>query len=111
MQKAGTHRIGPITIVGEGVIQAFNVCTGEFLWKIEVKGFYVTTFQIYKERVYLTGIDGELYCLKINTGETLWKYAIERAHTSDMKDNLILVGTMNGNLIALSRYPLFLIIV
>lgn len=109
-------------MVGEGVIQAFNRDTGELFWKIEVRGFFATGFYIKGENIYFSMNDGELYCLKIDTGEILWKLVAEKelfirvereshAYMSEMKDNLIFVGTKKGRFFALSGYPLFMMMV
>lgn len=56
--------------------------TGELIWKFEYPTDYVDTYQynggpraspvIDDDRVYILGVDGQLYCLDVLTGKPLW---------------------------------------
>lgn len=57
---------------GKGVVEAFDVETGAFLWKIEVRGTKITDITVYEERLYICANDGMVYCITMEHGEIVW---------------------------------------
>ncbi|MFQ5891924.1 MAG: PQQ-binding-like beta-propeller repeat protein, partial [Candidatus Methanofastidiosia archaeon] len=58
----------------DGFIEAFDKGTGEKLWKTEVRGSGITSFQIYEEKIHISASDGRLYCLELESGKVIWEF-------------------------------------
>lgn len=110
---AGSH----LLLTVEGVILAFNVHNGKFLWQTEIKGNEIDTFEFSKGRVYLSANDATFYCLRMDTGKPQWKIVTQKEFiffprewksifTSRSEDSLIVIATEEGHIYVLSVYPL-----
>ena len=53
-------------------MEAFDVRTGEYLWKVEVRGSKITDVKIQGRYLYICANDGMVYCLALKSGELLW---------------------------------------
>ena len=92
-----------------GIIEAFSM-EEIALWKTEVRGTHVTSFDMYEEYMYLAANDGKIYCLDLKTGQIFWIFAAEYElaaypddvylYVSSIEDGYLFVAT-NGLLYAL----------
>ncbi len=103
-----------IFFIREGFIDALFAETGENLWRIEVKGNVITSFEVYENRVYFSENYGKFYCLNLETGEVMWFYDAgeeliisfygddRNIFVSKIENNVIFVATDGGRLFAFS---------
>ncbi|MBU7045297.1 MAG: hypothetical protein HXS54_02585 [Theionarchaea archaeon] len=56
----------------KGFLEAFDVKTGEYLWKTEVRGNEITDVEILGDNLYICANDGMVYWLALKSGELLW---------------------------------------
>ena len=71
------HRVG-----NEALVEAIDARTGKPLWKKSFPTSYQTSIApddgprcvplVHKDRVYLFGADGDLHCLRLDSGEVVW---------------------------------------
>ncbi|NOR54094.1 MAG: PQQ-binding-like beta-propeller repeat protein, partial [Candidatus Aminicenantes bacterium] len=73
-------------------VYALNARTGKLRWTFFTEGPVRYAPSIWRDRIYIGSDDGYVYCLKANSGKSIWKY---RAGPSDEK----LLG--NGRMISL----------
>ncbi len=75
-------------IADEAIVEALEAASGKPLWKQSFPTHYQTSIApddgprcvplIHKERVYLFGADGDLHCLRLDSGETIWSRDADR---------------------------------
>lgn len=92
---------------GEETFQAVDIKSGEALWKRKL-GAVETSPILNKTFLYVTTMDGSVYCLAKATGEELWKYSIPKSkrhtqiHSSPATDgNILVFGDDDGLVYAL----------
>lgn len=94
-------------------IEAINKNTGEHMWKAGIRGPYVSSFDIYKNTIYVTSKDSRLYCIDIDTGVIKWYYQLENeilywdmntVMDPEFNNNFIAVATLRGDVFMFSHY-------
>ncbi len=92
---------------GEDTFQAVDVLSGNIVWKKKLGPIETSPIQ-YDLHLYVTTIDGHMYCLDKATGEEVWKYSIpglkgpKNIHSSPATDgNVIVFGCDDGTFYAL----------
>ena len=70
---------GNLVIVGTddqqiGYLYAFDRATGEVMWQLDAAGGFPSDVQVRESRLYAVTMTGEVRCLKLETGETLWSF-------------------------------------
>jgi len=70
---------GDLIIVGTddqeiGYLYAFDRATGEVVWQLDAAGGFPSDVQVHESRVYAVTMTGEVLCLELETGETLWSF-------------------------------------
>ncbi len=68
---------GGVLLAAEGdahTIHAFDAESGEMLWRYIAGGRIDTPPTIYRDRVLFGAADGRVYCLRLKTGELIWRF-------------------------------------
>ncbi len=112
------HRIGD-----EAIVEALAADSGKPIWKQSFPTRYQTSIApddgprcvplIHKDRVYLFGADGDLHCLRLDSGEVVWSRDADREFKAPLGyfgagstpivegDNLLVnVGAPAGGIVA-----------
>ncbi|MGD2249213.1 MAG: PQQ-binding-like beta-propeller repeat protein [Candidatus Methanofastidiosia archaeon] len=96
-----------------GSIEAVTKDTGIPLWKTEVRGSYISSFDIHKNTIYVTSDDSRLYCINVGTGTIQWFYELEKELRyfdwsnvlhPEFNNNFIAVATREGGIFLFSHY-------
>jgi outer membrane protein assembly factor BamB len=92
---------------GENTLLAVDVFSGTIVWK-NALGPIETSPVLYGRYLFVTTVEGLVYCVEKTTGKELWKYALpdskkgRNIHSSPATDGTVLVfGCDNGMFIAL----------
>ena len=95
-------------IVGTGSLQKLERRTGEVIWRFQPSGSFGTSaFPVVDgERVLVTTLDGQLYCIITTTGQVLWRYPLGPHNNGtsiaiDSSGTLYCLGGDNGGITAI----------
>lgn len=85
-----------------GKIYGFDAKTGTLRWEVQTDGEvkYSAVFDDQKGMVYIASMDGNVYALKIKTGEVVRKYATLAAIYANpvLYKNTLIVGSLDKNI-------------
>jgi outer membrane protein assembly factor BamB len=92
---------------GENTLVAIDVLSGDIVWKNKLGPIETSPVQ-YGRYLFVTTVEGLVYCVEKTTGEELWKFSIQNSkkvkniHSSPATDGTVLVfGCDDGMFIAL----------
>ncbi|MDX1926261.1 MAG: PQQ-binding-like beta-propeller repeat protein [Pirellulaceae bacterium] len=77
----------------------------EIIWEVKVvNGAFESTPAIVDGRVYLGDTDGEVYCLDLVTGKTVWEFESDGSFVASpaYRDGILVVGDTDGRVLSLS---------
>ena len=86
--KSTNNPGGRDELTGTERILCIAAATGEILWKVEYARPYKLSYPngpratptVDGERVYVLGAEGDLLCLLVDSGKTVWKKQLEKPH-------------------------------
>jgi outer membrane protein assembly factor BamB len=98
----------------DGIIEAFNISTGERWWQSEVRGESIGIVEHYDGKVYIVADDTTLYCIDMGTGKLVWFFELDDELrvlyeffsglvVMSVHDNLIVAASRNGEVYGFSH--------
>ncbi len=68
---------------------------GKLVWKKDMKTKFLSSSTFYKNLVIISGVDGRIYALDINTGDIKWSYSTKGAISASplLQDDKIFIGS------------------
>lgn len=107
MMHTAPVMIGDTLLVGndDGELMLFDPESGEHTGTIALSDSIITGVTVHDGVVYAAGDDGRVYAVDAGTQKLLWSYAAGSPVTMipAAADDIIVVGTLGGSVIALSR--------